>query len=158
MSEPLIISFGDDYEQHAFGDCHFLTVSLARLTGWRPVTLNDTRICGGWASWIEEFGALLHSAVITPSGHLVDAHGVRPIENDGCAVTYSDFPDSVHWRPEINAEIDDLIAILPEPVDERMARARLVASAVIERIADMMNELNTSAPSSSFIPDDEIPW
>lgn len=131
-----------DLRRAAYGDCHFLTVALAQATGWQPVVLHDLRYRSN-LTYLHDYGEPLHSAVLTPRGLVLDAHGVRSLGIDEIAEHYGD-KDSIAWRPDAEPSLEDMSAVLPPDPGDRPEQAAVLARRILAAIEPFMDRIGTA--------------
>lgn len=123
-----------DLRRAAYGDCHFLTVALAQATGWQSVVLCEPACMQG-------YGDPVHSAVLTPGGFILDAHGVRRRAIDDIARHYGEEED-LDWETE--PSLEDMAAILPPDPGDRPEQAAALARRILVAIEPFMDRIGTA--------------
>ena len=135
------------------GECHTLTLVLHALTGWQVLTLHDGRIGGCDNNFPETDSALVHSGVLSPDGHFVDAAGKHhPDRWEAIADHFMHYPwDWARWN--YGVEMKDLFeAVFPrEFTDEDMKIVNEQVDVAIEQVIP-----NVEGMRKLFVSRDEL--
>ena len=103
--DPIIRRWG-----HA--QCHILTLALHSRTGWPILTLHYPKIRIR-SNYLSEFGGLLHSGVIHPSGDFVDIRGRHNADSMAIVASYYlEEPDDAGWRYDAAPSAEELLEAL----------------------------------------------
>ena len=98
------------------GDCHVLTLSLHRLTGWPIKSLHDGRVSGGHSP-MHGSGFLVHSGLIRPDRAFVDARGAT-LPRGMATIEREYIVESETWARWLRTDngeftADDLVDVVP---------------------------------------------